>query len=207
MSRFIVPDDEHQRSCRSSLASTREHLGLIAERLSVIEARRNVLTVAADEAFEQALAVLGRGLWTVDEALELWAWASTLPVKSPKQRLADALEVPAHTITSWTRCHPHSVVRGPFPVLAEQPLPYRGRQCVYILLDHHKQALYIGVSGQVRQRLKQHAKDSDRSAVVSFEIHQRRLRAEAEQLEADLIFQHQPPQNVAGRLERLVRDA
>lgn len=81
---------------------------------------------------------------------------------------------------------------------ASPPLWPRGEHVVYLLFDETGLCIYIGVSSHLKSRIQGHnAKPWTRCHVIICAT-----RREAEHLEGDLIYQHQPPLNVADRRRR-----
>lgn len=87
---------------------------------------------------------------------------------------------------------------GPLP-LGVHPTPGRGQECVYLLLDANRHCLYVGVSSDVRARLKTHWATRDKKpGIASWEAIPQPSREAALQVESDLIVQHRPTYNRAG---------
>lgn len=94
---------------------------------------------------------------------------------------------PMHDWVQWGRSQP-----------IEWPQP--GTAVVYWLANHEGEVLYIGQSENLRARISGH---SDKPWTNVF-IQACENRATALEIEADLILEHQPPYNVAGRIRRPV---
>jgi hypothetical protein len=80
--------------------------------------------------------------------------------------------------------------------------PARGTHIVYVMEDEGGAVIYIGKTVHASARMSQHDKPW---AKVHWYVC--RDRAHASELEADLIYQYQPPLNIEGRNKRLRRTA
>ncbi len=179
------------------MSSTNDNL----DHLRRIIERRDRLTDAAEETFLALLEAIRRERPGPDRILELWEAVRVLKVKSAATRLAEAADVPLTTIHNWKRWGlPSSgrVLSGHFPMEAGAVPPrWVG---VYVLFAG-EQAVYIGQSRNVKQRLKAHWRDPEKRAsgierwwVMTCEP------ADLSRVESDLIFEHQPLLNKIGKV-------
>lgn len=77
-------------------------------------------------------------------------------------------------------------------------LPWPRGHFVYVLIDANGRVLYVGQSSNLGPRIAAHNKKPWRS----MDIYSCATPADALRLESDLIFQHQPSMNTAGRSRR-----
>lgn len=179
-----------------SARSTIDHVARLAD-------KRDRLQEAISDGFAAACSAIRRGAWTPAEAVELWHWARSLNIIGATRELAAALGVHRNTLVQWSKNPPESSSRleGSFP-LFHQLTPAKGETCVYLLLGADRQVLYVGRSTHVRARLKAHWQGKkEKPLIASWQI----VRCGddgAAQLELDLIYQHQPMYNIAGRIRR-----
>lgn len=181
----------------TAIDATRQHIGLLVD-------KRDRLIEAAQEAFEAIIPALSRESWTPTQMVEWWQWSRQLNIPYASVKVAAALGVPVSTLMTWKDCPPDSVgVSGVWP-LNHQSTPPKGTPCVYLLFDSAGACIYVGQSVNVRSRLKTHKREG-RIPVQSWETICCVSIEEADKLEGDLIFQHQPNYNKVGRSSRRVR--
>lgn len=147
-------------------------------------------------ALAETLALVAATTWTAPEAVGWWRWARALGMKGASVGMAEALGVPMTTLSTWDRFPEAQAadLRGVFPLLLDQFVPPAGTAVVYALLSSENQVLYIGRTMGARGRLRTHHQEG-RVPASAWELHVCSSLGEASALEADLIFQHQPPYN------------
>lgn len=195
-----------------SARSTLDHLLLLV-------AKRDRLNSAIDDAAEALVAQVSRAEWTPSESVDIWEATRKLGVKALATKVTAALGARTWDLVRWRDfpdvdpwkiegdlpdpSRPRLTPGGPDWLHWSRGLPPNGKPCVYLLLDEQRRCLYVGFSVKVRDRLKSHVKEG-RIPARRFNVIPQASREDAWRLEGDLIFQHQPPFNRAGRSARRV---
>lgn len=120
-----------------------------------------------------------------------YRWDLAIPISSVK-------------ITGYAKSRPHRQPNGPdgswhgrYP-FADGPTPGLGTPVVYLLFDEAETLCYIGSSQTFRTRLNSHSKDGKQ--FCRWEAYPCTSRRSAFDREYELIYEHQPYLNKAGRL-------
>lgn len=175
-----------------------------ADQLARLVERRDRLNEAIDDASGALVAQVARTRWSRRQMVELWELARRAKVTHLGQWIIEAMSTSVRDLKVWQAMEDPDCLRdaGWFPVEAGHPLPRKGTAVVYLLLGLDGRCLYVGCSENVRERFKQHKK-AGRVPMIRYEVIECDSRATALQLEADLIFQHQPAHNTAGTRNRM----
>ena len=169
--------------------STLLHLGLLVD-------KRDRLASKASEVAEALLAQLARADLSMHEKVDVWLQVRDYDVPGLAARACRAMGTSSAQVAHFARFPAGLHKPGEFPI-GYADLPNKGPPCVYLLLDDDLRCLYVGQSQQVKARLKSHWR-GDAIPTTRYEVVVCADHADALQLEADLIFQHQPPYNRAG---------
>lgn len=190
----------HDSDIPEALADSIEHLQRLTR-------KRDVLAASAQETFDQIEAAVARTPLSGPQKLAIYLAVRDSGVKAPATRIAKAMGSYLNELIAWSR----DGFADHFPVgLAKsgawpadwRDLPRKGTPCTYLLMNESDRCVYVGCSKSVRARLKAHHDEGKKVGVVRWEIIICADYASARQLEADLIYQHQPYFNVSGRKNR-----
>lgn len=163
------PGEEHlARRCRISEEQARASVASLVD--------RGELTVDRDE-----------GTFTINaldehERERTAAQAEEERLSKERQRLEDARPL-AYADGRW---------EGSWPLAPGDVCPSKGTHVVYWLYGEPRKLIYIGTSGQLSQRMAQHA---DTKTWVRWEARECYNRSQAYRLEAVEIDKHRPPLN------------
>lgn len=135
--------------------------------------------------------------------LAVYAAVKPAHIRAPATRIAAAMGTSINTLQQWQRdgVALSSPRKGEWPA-HWRDLPSKGTPVTYLLFNEHGTCVYIGSSHSVRARFKTHHKDPKKPGLDAWEVIIHESMAEARQLEADLIYQHQPYYNIVGRKNR-----
>lgn len=166
--------------------ASRQHLELLI-------AKRNRLNESIEDTRSQLLERFCVRQ-TPREAVKIYDWAKSCGVTGFVKPLMKSWGTSVQAVDTWRVAGEEG--RGTFPI-GYQWLPPKGIPCVYLLSLTGVGVVYIGSSQKISQRLRQHWITKERGSFDRFEIIECETKGEMLQLEADLIFSHQPRLNVA----------
>ncbi len=179
------------------ITATIDHFGRLRDKQATIKA-------AVDDSFDVIESMLSKVEHTPEAAAAIYADDR---FDGYRNRLARALGYYTNDLREWVRFgapgagRQGRTYRGTFPV-SSQMAPKSGMPVAYALFQG-SEVVYVGSTMNTRSRLKQHWMSSKKEFIDGWEVYLVDELIDARQLEADLIFQHQPRFNVQGRRRRL----
>lgn len=173
------------------------------QHIAMLSAKRRTLLAAQAEAEEQFAHSVGRmyraGQLDLDDLLDLYlAFRDASDrAKGFSTRWNSAVPVSPGRLFAWEQERGSRQVDGPagswagdWPGGKDDPLPPARGFMVYVLFDERNEPCYVGSSGQLRQRLGQHARDGKQFA--HWTAYECPSREEAFALEDRLLAEHKP---------------
>lgn len=190
---MTVPDNEHTVELDDSVRATLQHIGMLHERQQKLLAMREEaeaqmlhrLGVAhrAGEVDDMVLVEVFRQLKALDIPGRSTRWDAHISI-----RWAAMVDV-----GRWKPNGPAGTWIGDYPLDPAAAGPRPGRAVVYVLYDADNEPCYVGSTAQLRQRMKQHAKDG--KVFTRWHAYPCRNREHAYELEDRLLKEHMPHLN------------
>lgn len=182
----------------ASYESTLQHIGLIKGRIAHLERRR---VETEDQLIHRIALDLAEGKVSDQQVLRFYRdyrgtaapgfggrWNNRMPEAMNTHRIGLIVRNLPDADGNW---------RGSYPLPVSDPAPMRNTSVVYVLFDADNVPCYVGSTGCLRTRLKQHGRDKE---FVSWLAYPCEDRARAYEIEERALREHMPYLNQkAGR--------
>lgn len=186
-------EDGSNESLMTSAQATLQHVGMLNERARKLDELR----IAAEmQLLHRVGAAFASGQLDMVGLQEIYHQYASLGLPGKSNRWNGAVSVPWNAMRyagRWIPNGPEGTFVGTWPLENDDPAPYHTASVVYVLFDALNEPVYVGSTGNMRGRLKAHAKAGKQFA--AWQAYVVEHREAAYELEVKLLRERLPRLN------------